>query len=71
MAILSAILVIVCQTKLICELEPGFDGSNPYVKFLEEILLKMNKLERPQQGMSGHFVGHLGYSLSDKTHIQT
>ena len=30
---MSAILVIVVPTKLIFELEPGFDGSNPYMKF--------------------------------------
>ena len=32
-AISLAILVIVCPTKLIFELEPGFDGCTPYMKF--------------------------------------
>ena len=32
-AILSAILVIGCQTKPIFELEREVDGSNPYMKF--------------------------------------
>ena len=31
--ILSAILVIVCRTKSIFELEPEFGGSNLYMKF--------------------------------------
>ena len=30
---LLAILVIVCWTTPIFELEPEFDGSNPYMKF--------------------------------------
>ena len=29
---LSAILAIIGWTKLIFELDPGFDGSNPYIK---------------------------------------
>ena len=32
-AILSAILVIVCQTKPVLDLEGVFDGSHPYMKF--------------------------------------
>ena len=41
MVILSAILVIVCQTKPIFELEWEFDESNPYMKF-ERNLIKKN-----------------------------
>ena len=37
-AILSAILLIFCGTKLIFALEPGFDGSNPYIKFERNLI---------------------------------
>ena len=40
----SAILVIVCLTKLIFKLAPGFDGSNPYMKNGRNPI-KMTKLE--------------------------
>ena len=40
----SAILVIVCLTKLIFKLKPGFDGSNPYMK-IGSNPIKMTKLE--------------------------
>ena len=71
-AILSAILVIVRQTKSIFELELEFDESNPYMK-LERIPIKMTKLDRQQQRtlIGGHFVGHLGYRMSAKTRIPT
>ena len=39
MSILSAILVIVCRTKLVFELEQEFDGSNPYMKFGKNLII--------------------------------
>ena len=61
-------------------------GQNPYsnlneklieaihIQNLVEIRLKMTELEWPRQRIllgGGHFVGHLGYRMSDKTHVQT
>ena len=40
----SAILVIVCGTKLVFELEQEFDGSNTYKKFGRNPI-KMTKFE--------------------------
>ena len=75
-AILSAILVIVCLTKLIFELEPWFDGINLYMKFGRNSI--KNDLERVTTTADGcklihggHFIGNLDYGLSDTTHIQT
>ena len=72
---MSAILAIIGRTKLIFKLEPEFDASNPYMKI--RITQNKNDLVRVTTTAGrhklidgGHFVGHLGYCLSDKTHIQ-
>ena len=73
-AILLAILVIVCPTKLIFQLETGFDGSNPNMKFGRNLI--KNDLVRVTTTVDGckligggHFVDHLSYRLSEKTHL--
>ena len=75
-AIFSAILAIVGRTKLIFKFEPDFNTSNPYMK----IGRTQNKNDKVRVTIAagghklidgGHFVGHLGFRLSDKTHIQT
>ena len=45
-----------------------------HIRNLEEIRLKITELELPGQRIligGSHFVGHLGYGMSDKARIQT
>ena len=70
---MSAIFIIVCRKQFIFELEPGFDGSKPYMKCGRNLI--KNDLVRvitTSDGCKliggGHFVGHIDYlSLGKKT----
>ena len=62
--------------KLVFKLEPECDGSYPYMKIgrvlKEDVLVRVTTTAEGRKLIGGgHFVCHLGYSLSDKTHILT
>ena len=62
--------------QVIFKLEPGFDGSNPYMKFGRNLIKNDQvRVTKTADGCKeiggGHLFGHLGYRLSDKTHNGT
>ena len=72
---MSAILAIVGRTKLIFELEQECDGSNPCMKIgrnqnKNDYVRVTTTADERKMISGGHFVGHLGYSLSDKPQFE-